>query len=244
MWKVSASILCGCLAALPLIGCAGDIATGRQAATPPPHAASSFSGGPRVYAVGPAAPSAILVFLPGIGGVSSEDFVPEDPALWAAQGFDVLTPQPADFYRLAADQQAAVARLLASARALADAPIWLVGPSPIIEAALATAPQAGRGRVSGAVVTSVTSNAGSCSASFSYYDPGTGAPPKIEVKKSGDCGALAPSGSGSQPLVVPQPPAARPGGPRIIEASAAPKNLPPAAQVRHLAELIRTSPAS
>jgi len=145
---------------------------------------------------------------------------------------------------LVADQHAALARLVASAHALADAPIWLVGAGPIIDAALAAAPQRGRGPVSGVVVTSVTSSSGSCSESVLYSDPGTGAVPKIEVRKSGDCEVGSPGVTGRQPTVLPAPPAARPGAPRIIEASAGPKDLPPSAQVRRLAQLIKTSPSS
>jgi hypothetical protein len=200
--------------------------------------------GPRVYAAGPAAPTAILVLLPAIGAAGSEDALTRDPALWAAQGFDIVMPHPEDIYRLVSDQQAALARLVASAHAPADAPIWLVGAGPTIDAALAAAPQRGRGPVSGVVVTSVTSRSGSCSASVLYSDPGTGATPKIEVRKSGDCEAGSPGVTGRQPSVLPAPPAARPGAPRIIEASAGPKDLPPAAQVRRLAQLIKTSPSS
>jgi hypothetical protein len=152
-------------------------------------------------------------------------------------------PQPEEIYRLVADQQAAMARLVASAHALADAPIWLVGAGPTIDAALA-APQRGRGPVSGVVVTSVTSSSGSCSESVLYSDPGTGAAPKIEVRKSGDCEVGSPGVTGRQPSVLPAPPAARLGAPRIIEASAGPKDLPPAAQVRRLAQLIKTPPSS
>jgi hypothetical protein len=32
MWKRPASVVCGCLAVLPLIGCAGSVATPQQAA--------------------------------------------------------------------------------------------------------------------------------------------------------------------------------------------------------------------
>ena len=238
MWKAPASVLCGCLAALPLIGCAGDVATSGQATVVTPAAiaepAPYYAPAPRVYAVGPAAPVAVLVLWPG------DDSLARDPALWTAQGFDVVTPQPADIYRLVADQQAALAQLVASAHALADAPVWVVGPGPIIDAALA-APQFGRG-VSGVVMTSVASGAGSCSESFFYSDPGTGAPPKVEVKRSGDCGTGTPAIGGRQPSVLPAPPAPRPNQPRLIEASAVGKNLPPAAKVRHLAELIKSAP--
>ena len=239
MWKGPASVLCGCLAALPLIGCAGDVATPSQATAVTPAAiaepAANYAPAPRVYAVGPAVPAAVLVLWPG------DDALPRDPALWTAQGFDVVMPQPAEIYRLVADQQAALAQLVASAHALANAPIWVVGPGPVIDAALA-APQLGRGEVSGVVMTSVASDAGSCSESFFYSDPGTGAPPKVEVQRSGDCGTGTPAITGRQPSVLPAPPAPRPNQPRLIEASAVGKNLPPAAKVRHLAELIKSAP--
>jgi hypothetical protein len=176
-------------------------------------------------------PAAVLVLWPG------DDTLPRDPALWTAQGFDVVMPQPADMYRLVADQEAALARLVASAHAMADAPIWVVGPGPVIDAALA-APQFAHG-VSGVVMTSVASGGSSCSESFFYSDPGTGAPPKVEVKRSGDCGTGSPAITGRQPSA---PPAPRPNQPRLIEASAAGKNLPPAARMRHLSELIKSAP--
>ncbi|HEY4470724.1 MAG TPA: hypothetical protein VGN21_06085, partial [Stellaceae bacterium] len=225
MWKAPASVICGCLAALPLIGCAGDVATSGQATAVVPAATTEpepyYAPAPRVYAVGAAAPAAVLVLWPG------DDTLARDPALWTAQGFDVVVPQPADIYRLVTDQQAALARLVASAHALADAPIWVVGPGSVIDAAL-TQPQFERG-VSGVVMTSVTSGAGSCSESFFYSDPGTGAPPKVEVKRSGDCGTGMPAIGGRQPSVLPTPSAPRPNQPRLIEASAVGKNLPPAA---------------
>jgi len=241
MWKTSASIFCGCLAALPLIGCAGNFPGSGQAtmaapaaiAEPSPYyAPGAYIPAARVYAIGPAAPAAVLVLWPG------EDSLARDPALWTAQGFDVVMPEPADIYRMVADQQAALARLVASAHALANAPVWVVGPGPVIDAALA-AP--GRGGVSGVVMTSVTS--GSCSESFFYSDPGTGAPPKVEVSRSGDCGAGIPAITGRQPSVLPAPSAPKPNQPRIIEASVAGNNLPPAEKVRDLAELIKSAPA-
>jgi hypothetical protein len=170
------------------------------------------------------------VLLPG------EDGLARDPALWEAQGFDVVTP-PADTYRLVADQQAALAHLVASAEALSNVPVWLVGPSQAIEAAIPRF-----GGVSGVVMTSVDSKTGSCSESFSYFDPGTGAPPKVEVRKSGDCGAGMPYLGGQQPSAAPA--VRRLNGPRIIEASAFPENLSPAARVERLAELIKGSPSS
>jgi hypothetical protein len=238
MWKAPASVLCGCLAALPLIGCAGSGATSGQATAVAPAATAEpapyYAPATRVYAVSPAAPAAVLVLWPG------DDNLARDPGLWTAQGFDVVMPQPADICRLVADQQVALARLVASAHALAEAPIWVIGPSPVIDAALA-APQFGRG-VSGVVMTSVSSGAGSCSESFFYSDPDTGAPPRVEVKRSGDCGTAMPAIGGRQPSVLPTPSAPRPNQPRLIEAFAAGKNLPPAAKVRHLAELIKSAP--
>jgi hypothetical protein len=238
MWKAPASVLCGCLAALPLIGCAGDVTTPRAAALtraaiaePAPY----YTPAPHVYIAGPVAPPAVLVLWP------SDDNLARDPELWTAQGFDVVMPQPADIYRLAADQQAALAQLIASAHALANAPVWVVGPGPVIDAALA-APQFGRGTVSGVVMTSVASGPVSCSESFFYSDSGTGAPPKVEFKRSGDCGTDASAITGRQPTVLPAPAATRPNQPRLIEASAVGKNLPPAAKVRHLAELIKSAP--
>jgi hypothetical protein len=91
-------------------------------------------------------------------------------------------------------------------------------------------------------MTSVTSGAGSCSESFFYSDPGTGAPPQVEVKRSGDCGTGMPAIGGRQPSMLPTPSAPRPNQPRLIEASAVGKNMPPAAKVRHLAELIKSTP--
>jgi hypothetical protein len=208
MWKGPASVVYGWLTALPLIGCAANLATPPQAAVAPSAASSpaSYYAKPRVYAFGPSAPAAVLVLLPG------EDSLVRDPRLWEAQGFDVVTP-PADIYRLVADQQAALARFIASAEALANAPVWLVGPSQAIEAAIPRV-----GGVSGVVVTSVNSNTGSCGESFSYFDPGTGAPPKVEVRKLGNCGAGLPNLGGQPPSAVPAVP--RPNAPRIIEASA------------------------
>jgi len=231
MWKGPASVVWGCVDVLPQIGCAGNIATPQQASVAPaaPDTAPYYPA-PRVYAYGPSAPSAVLVLLPG------NDSLVRDPALWEAQGFDVVMP-PSDIYRLVADQEAAMARLIGSAEEMANTPIWLVGPSQVIETAI---PRAG-GRISGVIVTSGALPIYSCSESFSYFDPGTGAPPKMEVKRSGDCGPSFPEASGRQPSVVPAPAAPRPNAPRIIEASAAPKNLPP---VQRLAQLIKAAPAS
>ena len=144
MWKVSASVLCGCVAALPLIGCAGNAPSLGQATTLAPAAiaepAPYYATALRVYAGGTAAPAAVLVLWPG------DDLLARDPALWTAQGLDVVTPDPADLYRMVADQQAALAQLVASAHVLANAPVWVVGSGPVINAAL---PAPGRGVVSG-----------------------------------------------------------------------------------------------
>jgi hypothetical protein len=238
MWKALAFVLCSCLAALLLAGCAGNVATSGQATTSTPTAmaepAPYYTSAPRVYAIGPASPSAVVVLWPG------GDILARDPALWTAQGFDVVMPQPAEIYRMVADQEATLAQLVASAHTLANAPIWVVGPGPVIDATLA-APQLGR-EVSGVVMTSVTSGRGSCSESFSYFDPSTGAPPKVQVSRSGDCGAGAPAIGGREPSMLPTPPAARPNRPRIIEASAVGRNLPPSATVQHLAQLMKSAP--
>jgi hypothetical protein len=65
MWKAPALFLCGCLAALPLIGCAGNIPISGQAATVPSAAIAEpspyYAPAARVYAVGSAAPAAVLV---------------------------------------------------------------------------------------------------------------------------------------------------------------------------------------
>ena len=248
MWKAPASVLC--LAALPLLGCAGNYTAPQAAAvTPAPVAADApyyyTSAAPRIYSSAVVTPAAVLVFLPGAGVVAS------DPALWEAQGFDVVLPQQADLYRLA-DEAAAMARLIASAEALSNGPIWLVGPGRVIKTAL---PQTGDG-VSGVIVTSGGFPTFSCSESFSYYNPGTGASPQVKITRSGDCGTGMSATTGQPPVLQPAP-APRPDTPqlietrgrglpqtRIIEASAAVNNLPPAAQVHHLAQLIKTAPPS
>jgi hypothetical protein len=146
--------------------------------------------------------------------------------------------------RLIADRQAALERLLVSARALADAPIWLVGPAPEIEAAM---PQLTPGQASGVPVTSVTSSAGSCSRTVVYSNPGTGAEPRVTVRTSGDaCGAPASIGVRPAPSGVLPVPHGQPLPPRIIETSI-PDHLSPAAQqplIRHVAEEIRGLPSS
>jgi hypothetical protein len=241
MRKRRAATLSCCLAVLPLIGCAGG-ATAVSQQPPPAPTAAVYS--PRyLYRGAPAAPAAILVVLPGAGALGS------DPALWASEGIDIVTPPPAALYELASAQEAAVAQMLAAAQRLADAPIWLIGPSPEIAAALA-APQAG-GAISGIVETSSGPAAGVCSESFSYFDPGTGAKPVVKTSKSGDC----PPGSGfviggpamAPPTFAPAAPALQHRAPRVIEASAAPNMVSPAAHraaVERLAELIKAEPSS
>jgi hypothetical protein len=240
MSKPSALTLCCCLAALPLMGCANGVGGPPQAYAPPPVAATvADSGGARIYAVGPGAPAAVLVMLPGPG-----DGLTADPALWAAQGFDVVTPPPSEIYQLDADREAAFERLISSARAMADAPVWLVGPNPAIEAAMAGTPMAGPGQVSGVVVTSMTSGAGTCSERMIYSYSGNGAPPKVSVSKSGDCPAGLPFGSvggGSNPAIAPPMPAVHPNPPRVIEA-AVPADRGSRAAVQQVAELIKSAP--
>jgi hypothetical protein len=231
------------LGVLPLIGCAADVSAMRAPPAPVPLVAAEAPM-PRVYAADRSAPAAILVVLPGAGVFGA------DPALWASQGFDLVTPPP-EFLQFAADREAALAQLVASARALADAPVWLVGPNPAVEAALA----APGGGVSGVVVTSAGAGTGSCTESFSYFDPGTGAPPKVSFKKSGDACPSGPMSVGTMPgavfdnggpIVVPPPaPAAKPRQPRIIEASLPPAKLSSPARkayVEQLADLIRQAP--
>jgi hypothetical protein len=178
------------------------------------------------------------VVLPGAGAFAS------DPALWTREGFAIVTPPPTALYQLAAAEEAALARELASARRLADAPIWLLGPSPEIEAALA-APGSKGGEVSGVVIISSGAAAGICSESFSYFDPGTGAKPQVKFSRSGNC----PPGSGfgiGGSTIAPQP-AVRPAAPRVIEAQAAPGTISRLAQreaVARLAALIKARPSS
>jgi hypothetical protein len=215
MWKPFGPIVGCCLAAMPLLGCVGGYTALPPQAGPPRAYVASAPPDPGVYTTRTGTPAAVLVFLPG--AVEFGDVTTRDPALWAAQGFDVLMPRPLWTDRLIADQHAAVERLLASAQALADAPIWLVGPSPTIEAVM---PQLGPGQVSGVVVTSVTSNAGSCTRTMYYSDPATGAEPKAVVKTSGDACGTNPSFDMRQaPAGAVPVPQVKPNAPRLIEAS-------------------------
>jgi hypothetical protein len=217
MWKPPASIIGCCLAALPLIGC-----TERFAALPPeqPSAAAAYVATPArgIYTTAPAL-SAILIFVPGTQTAGTDDPLIQDPSLWATQGFGVVMP---DIARLIADRRAALERLVISAHT----------PS---------------GQVSGVVVTSVTSDAGSCSRTVFYSNPGTGAEPRVTVKTSGDaCGTLRPASERPVPSGVIPVQRARPGAPRIFEASI-PAHASPEAQqpvIRNVAEEIKRLPSS
>ena len=241
MWKPFGSIFGCCLAAVPLIGCAGGYTAMPPQPGPPPAALAATISEPGVYATRAPAPAAVLVFLPGPVGFG--DIVTRDPALWSAQGIDVVMPQPQWTDRLIANQQAAVARLLASAQALADAPIWLVGPSPTIEDVM---PQLGPGQVSGVVVTSVTSNAGSCTRTMYYSNPGAGAEPKAVVNTSGDaCGTSPSFGARQAPAGLTPMPRVQPSAPRIIDASIPADRNAQQPFVQRLAEEIKApQPAS
>jgi len=234
MQKPFGAILACCAAALPLIGCAGGLAPMRPEAGSPPAAVAAAMPEPGVYT-----PAAVLVFVPGV--VAFDDVAAGDPAVWAAQGFDVVMPRPTSTALLVADQQAAVERLLASARALADAPVWLVGPSRAIEAVM---PRLGLGRVSGVVVTLVTSTAGSCTRTMDYANSGAGAKPRTVVKTSGDACGASPSFGASTPAGVVPVPHVKPAAPRLIEAS---MPADPAAQrpvVQRLAEELKATQAA
>ncbi len=226
------------------MGCANGVGGPPQAYAPPPAAATvGDTGDARLYAIGPGMPAAILVMLPGSGSMLTAD-----PRLWTAQGFDVLTPSPAEIDRIAANQEAAMTRLIAQAQAMTEAPVWLVGPNQAIEAAMSATPMAGPGQVSGVVVTSMTSGAGSCSERmiYSYSANGT---PRVSVSKSGDaCPAGSPFGAGgASPTLAPTPPAVRPTAPRVIEASAANQSgtpIAPQLAVKQVADLIKAAPSS
>ncbi len=240
LMRRAATLWC-CLAALPLFGCAAGVSAGSQETSASPIAVADDWTPPGAYPSGVAPPAAILVVLPGAGALGG------DPALWTREGLALVMPPPTALYQAAA-QEAALAQELAAARRLANAPIWLLGPSPEIQAALA-APGSGSDQVSGFVVTASGGGTGLCSESFSYVDPGTGAKPQVKFSKSGNC----PPGSGfgiGGPTIAPAPPpvpAMRPKAPRIIEAEAAPDITSRAAQsaaVARLAALIKAAPSS
>jgi hypothetical protein len=196
MRMTRAWILCGCLAALPLAACTGS--AGITSETQPPAAIAGNvlpDGGPRPAAyAGPAAPAAVLVFLPDAGfgrGFGSFGELASVPlALWTEHGLGVVMPR---LDRAVLAEERGIERLLAYARAMTTAPIWLVGPSPDIEWALERLPRAG-GQVSGVVVTSVASPAGSCSQTVVYSSPGNGAAPTVQVRTTGNaCDGVSPS---------------------------------------------------
>ena len=209
-------------------------------APPPTTPAPADLGGGRVYAIGPGAPAAIFVMLPGPG-----DVITANPQLWTAQGFDVVTPTPSEFYRFAAEQERAAARLIAQAEALADAPIWVVGPNPAIETAMVSLPAGASGQVSGVVVTSTSSGAGTCSERMIYSYSGSGAP-RVSVSKSGNaCPPGSPFGAGTNSTATPHLPLVQPHAPRLIEASAPAAAGSLAVQwaaVQQIADLIKSAP--
>jgi hypothetical protein len=88
MWKSAVLILGCCSAALPLIGCAAGLTAVHQNGTTEPVAVASPAE--EVYTTGPAAPAAILVFVPAMMTLGGDNLLTRDPALWAAQGFDVV----------------------------------------------------------------------------------------------------------------------------------------------------------
>jgi hypothetical protein len=242
--------LCGCLAALPLLmGCANGVVGPQQAYAPPPVyaapapvATAAPDPGAEGYAVGPGTPAAILIVLPVPG-----DMLTADPRSWAAQGFDVVRPPLSEIYRIAAGQRAAAAQLVAQVQALADAPVWLVGSNPAVAAAMAAMPPGRADQVSGLVVTSTVSGAGTCSERMIYSYAGNGAAPKVAVSKSGDaCPAAAPFGEGTNPAAAPPTPAVQPRGPHLIEAAAGPAAAPAArrAVVEQVADATKSAPQS
>src|SRR5438552_15514388 len=80
MWKPPASIIGCCLAALPLIGCAERFAALPPEPPPAPAAAYLAASPGGIYATGPAAPSAILLFVPGTQSVGIDDLLNGEPS--------------------------------------------------------------------------------------------------------------------------------------------------------------------
>jgi hypothetical protein len=272
MWKQRAVSLCVGITILPLVVCCSTGVGGPpHASAPPPAYAPSQAYAPtpalapseifapaplytppspasavpadvsaaQVYTLAPSAPAAIVVMLPGAGAI-----VTANPQLWAAQGFDVVTPTPSEIYRLVADQDWAMARLIAQGRALADAPVWLVGPNSAIETAM-TSLRPGR-QVAGIVVTSTSSGERTCSERMIYSYSGTGAP-KVSVSKSGNaCPPEPPFGGGSDTTVAPPAPTVPPHTPRIIETTLPALDGSSTAQkkaVQQIADLIKAPPS-
>jgi hypothetical protein len=232
-----AFILCCCLGTLPLIGCTGPTTVSEQSSpsvVQPAAARPVAATGTSLY--GPKTPAAVLVFLPGSAGLLADDL-----PLWAAQGFDVLTPRNL----LTADAGTAIDRLLTEARALTSAPIWLVGEDRVLREALDRAARLGDGTVSGIVTNSPGSDVRMCRESLYYSDRGDGSPPRVLVRRSGN--ACPGSGAGSagitrSPSIAPAQPSAPSHPPRVIEASATPGNT--ASEIERIAQLIKESPSS
>ncbi|MGH7048992.1 MAG: hypothetical protein ACREE2_21710 [Stellaceae bacterium] len=255
MSKSRALALCCCFAALPLVGCAGGPpGSWRPAQANAPAVAAADAGpvAPRVYGVASGAPAAILVMLPG-----PDTGLAADPGLWAAQGFDVVTPSPVALSRLVADRETAIDGLIARAEALADAPVWLIGPNPAITAAMSALPLQSVSEVAGIVMTSAASGAQTCSETMTYTDPGNGSVAQVKVSKSGNaCPAGSPFGietsggvvpmSPAPMLPAPMPPALQSRAPKVIEASVSAGDSPAArhAAIMRVAQLIKATPAS
>jgi len=106
-------------------------------------------------------------------------------------------------------------------------------------------PQLGPGQVSGVVVTSVTSNAGSCSRTMYYSNPGNGAEPKVVVNTAGDaCRASPPFGGRRAPSSMVPVPHVHPNAPRILETSIPADRSAQQPFVQRLAEEIKAPPSS
>jgi len=118
----------------------------------------------------------------------------------------------------------------------------LVRPSPTIEAVM---PQLGPGQISGVVVTSVTSNTGSCTRTMYYSNAAAGTEPKAVVKTSGDaCGTSPSFGMRLAPAEGVPVPQVRPNTPRLIEASIPTEKPAQKALVQRLADEIKAAPTS
>lgn len=189
------SLLCCCLAALPLAACAGSYGTAQPYPEPLGSIGPSAQAAPAVEPVayaGPASPAAVLVFLPGVAGADAFGLDGVPPGLWTSQGLGVVMPRITDaMLAEQADMDREIRGMLAQARAVANAPLWLVGPGPQIQQALETLP-AGAG-VSGVVMTSMSGPSGTCSRTVTYSSRAGGAPPVVRVSSSGnDCRAVGP----------------------------------------------------
>jgi hypothetical protein len=102
-------------------------------------------------------------------------------------------------------------------------------------------PRLGPAEVSGIVVTSVTSNSGSCSRTMYYSSPGSGSEPKVVVKTSGDaCGTSRSFGARQAPPAVVPAPGRQPNASRIIETSIPADHAAQMASVQRIAEEIKS----